>query len=305
MKVSKEFLNLILDSVTEHIVVIDKAGKIKYVNKSWEKFAKNNGCSINMDWSGVNYLTVCGQSTAIDDDFCIIDEAGDGIRRVINKETDLFYYEYPCHSPIEKRWFMMRVTPFTIGGQNYFVISHQNITQRKLAEEEVINHSKMDGLTKIPNRRTFDEFFDEEWRRCLRLNMPISLAIVDLDHFKFLNDTYGHLSGDECLKKVGELLKEFSKRPSDICARYGGEEFALIWGNTSLDKAESLAKKLLKKISEFNIENKNSPVKPYVTASIGVSEMMPETGRNTNDLIDKADKNLYRAKKTGRNRVVA
>jgi len=166
-------------------------------------------------------------------------------------------------------------TPFQSAGKRYFVISHQNITERKLAEEEVQNLARTDGLTNIANRRTFDSLLHEEWRRCHRLKKPICLALLDLDHFKLLNDGYGHQAGDDCLIMVGELLKEFAKRPADICARYGGEEFVVVWGDTTLSQARKLSQKLLRKIASLNIPNKNSPVEPYLTASIGLAEMVP------------------------------
>lgn len=230
MENSHEALRLILDSITEHIVVIDDMGTIQYANKSWSDFGSKNACSVGVNWRGINYIDECDKAAAMGNDFG--EKARNGILSVINKEMPAFYFEYPCHSPDEKRWFMMRVTALQMSCQDYFVISHQNITERKLAEEEVKNLARLDGLTDIPNRRAFDEFLYNEWRRCLRLKLPISLAIVDLDHFKLLNDIYGHQSGDECLIKIGALLKEFASRPGDICARYGGEEFALVWGGT-------------------------------------------------------------------------
>lgn len=301
MKNSFKFLKLVLDSITDHIVVIDKMGKIQFVNKSWARFGNNNARVVVVDWSGVNYLAECDKASAMGDDFGT--KAGDGIRSVIEKREPIFYFEYPCHSPDENRWFMMRVTPFQISGINYFVISHQNITERRLAEEKVKNLARIDGLTGIPNRRTFDEFLHEEWRRCCRLQKPICLAIVDLDHFKLLNDTYGHQSGDECLVKVGKLLKEFANRPADICARYGGEEFALVWGDTLLEQARDLANKLLRKLIELNIPNKKSPTESYLTASIGLAEIIPSRESKESEIISQADSMLYRAKESGRNRV--
>lgn len=97
----------------------------------------------------------------------------------------------------------MRVTPFTILGDTFFVISHQNITERKMAEEAP-NLSRIDGLTDIPNRRYFNEFLDSEWKRCHRLGMPVSLVIIDLDNFQLLNDTCGHPEGDELVYSVKE-----------------------------------------------------------------------------------------------------
>lgn len=303
MKDSHEFLSKVLNSMTDHVVVIDEGGVIEFVNKSWLMFGHNNASIAGSDWKGVNYIKECDKASARGDKFGL--EAGNGIRSVIEKKQAIFYFEYPCHSPAEKRWFMMRVSSFEMEDKNYFVIAHQNITERKLAEEAVRELAGLDSLTNMANRRTFDNFLHEEWKRCSRLNKPISLAIVDLDYFKLLNDTYGHQSGDECLIRIGSLLKDFTSRPSDICARYGGEEFALVWGDTSLEQAKSLSTKLLKKIADLNIDNRNSPTESYLTASIGLAEMIPSVGVEESELISKADERLYRAKISGRNRVVS
>jgi len=301
MESSYEFLSLVLDSITEHIVVIDELGEIQFVNKSWSVFGNNNACVIGDDWSNVNYLKECDKASAMGDGFG--SKAGAGIRRVIENKEESFYFEYPCHSSNEKRWFVMRVTHFYTSGSNYFVISHQNITERKIAEEKVLDLARMDGLTNIPNRRTFDGFLHEEWRRFSRLKKPICLAMLDLDHFTLLNDNYGHQFGDDCLIKVAELLKGFDNRPDDICARYGGEEFVLVWGDTSLEQAKRLSNELLVKIVALNINNKNSPTKDYLTASIGIAQMIPTQDNNESELISRADTMLYRAKAGGRNRV--
>lgn len=301
MESSFEFLKRVLDSITEHIVVIDETGEILFVNRGWSNFGITNACAINVDWTGVNYLAECDKASAMGDAFG--SQAGDGIRSVIDQSNPSFYFEYPCHSPVEKRWFMMHVTSFTADQKRYFVISHQNITQRKLAEEAVANLARIDGLTDIPNRRAFDDFFQEEWRRCARLKKPISLAIVDLDYFKLINDSYGHQSGDECLKQVSELLKGFAQRPSDFCARYGGEEFVLVLGDTSISQAKELTGLLIQKITELKIVNLESPTEKYLTASIGLAEDMPSRDKEASDLINRADQMLYRAKSNGRNRV--
>ncbi|MGB5445357.1 MAG: sensor domain-containing diguanylate cyclase [Psychromonas sp.] len=301
MTESYEFLKSVLDTITEHIAVIDSKGDILFVNKGWSSFGQNNACLIEDTWSGINYLTECDKAAALGDDFGI--KAGSGIKSVINAEIEKFYLEYPCNSPDEVRWFMMRVTTFAIQGAKRYVISHQNITERKLAEEAVLKLSRIDGLTNIPNRRYFDEFLDNEWLRCLRLGLPISLAIIDLDHFKMLNDTYGHQRGDECLKSVAGVLQRFANRPSDICARYGGEEFAIVYGSTSLEQAKVPISKLLDEIFLLNIANKNSPTSPCLTASIGLATIYPEQENKMSELIKKADKALYWAKQNGRNQI--
>lgn len=198
----------------------------------------------------------------------------------------------------------MRVTPFKIQSTQYFVISHQNITERKLAEEQLINLARIDGLTNISNRRSFDDFLKNEWQRCLRLKKALSLVITNIDHFKLLNDTYGHQMGDSCLIAVAKILKTFVNRPSDLCARYGGEEFAVIWGDATLEQSNILANKLLQRISDLKIQNENSPTTNHLTASIGLASMVPHQGSQEKELIDKADRLLYMAKTAGRNRIM-
>lgn len=298
---SYDFLKAVLDTITEHIVVIDSDGVILFVNNSWSIFGKKNACSINDSWVGVNYLTECDHASEMGDDYG--SQAAIGIRSVISGENEKFYFEYPCHSQNDKRWFMMRVTPFSLKGENCIVISHQNITERKLAEEKVYNLSRIDGLTNIPNRRYFDEFLQSEWKRCHRLRMPISLAIIDIDYFKILNDTYGHQAGDECLKAIGKVLKKFGKRPNDLIARYGGEEFAIIYGGVDLQQAQRLINQLFDKVQLLNIPNKKSLVHPILTVSIGLATMYPNKENKESDLIKSADILLYSAKERGRNQI--
>jgi diguanylate cyclase (GGDEF)-like protein/PAS domain S-box-containing protein len=301
MENSYEFLSLVLDSITEHIAVIDDQGEIQYVNNSWSIFGSNNECAISHDWSGVNYIDECDRASLRGDEYGT--KAGSGIRSVVDQNVSNFYFEYPCHSLDEKRWFMMRITPFQVDDKKYFVISHQDVTERKIAENEVKNLASLDGLTDIPNRRAFDEFLSKEWKRCARPNKPISLAIIDIDYFKLLNDTYGHQSGDECLVKIGALLKKFVNRPSDICARYGGDEFVLVWGDTSLRQSLELVSELLQQIIDLNIPNCKSPTSNYLTVSIGLAELLPNKTNRESELISNADSMLYKAKESGRNKI--
>ncbi|MDJ0624147.1 MAG: sensor domain-containing diguanylate cyclase [Desulfocapsaceae bacterium] len=301
MTAEKHFLDKILNSVTEHIAVIDAQGVICYVNKSWVIFGESNQCVAIKDWQGTNYLEICDQSAALGDDFGR--RAAEGIRQVIKSNVDSFYLEYPCHSPEQQRWFMMRVTPFALEEKAYFVISHQNITERKIAEERVLEISRLDGLTGIANRRSLDNFLQDEWQRCARLKVPISLAMIDLDHFKLLNDAYGHQFGDDCLRKVSRLLKKSARRPSDLCGRYGGEEFAIIFGNTGADAASKIVTKLLAAVRGLEIPHKYSPTHSLVTVSIGLATMHPGIDSTHEGLVQLADELLYQAKKNGRNQI--
>ena len=302
MEHSPGFLRAILDSVSENIVVIDGAGTIQYVNRSWRDYGdNNNACISGDDWQTLNYLAECDRAAAMGDEFGA--GAAEGIRSVLSGGQSEFYLEYPCHGPDEKRWFMMRVAPLQLNERGYFVIVHQNITERKLAEEKVSALARIDGLTGIANRRAFDEFLHEEVRRCMRLGKPVSMAIVDLDHFKLLNDTFGHQAGDDSLRRVASLLQETVNRPSDICARYGGEEFALIWGDTSLEQAQQLASQFLRNLTEAKILNIHSPTGKYLTASIGLTSIVPTSDSDMEELIRQADHMLYEAKAKGRNRM--
>ncbi len=299
---SSDFLKSVLDSVCEHIVVIDGRGSILFVNQAWVTFGVQNSCKTGPnEWKTVNYLDVCDSSGMRGEWFGR--NAANGIRKVINEELDHFDIEYPCHSPTEKRWFVMSVTRLEMAGSAYYAISHLNITARKLAEDRVLDLSRTDGLTGIPNRRHFDGFLRDEVKRCERLQLPLSLAIMDIDHFKLLNDHYGHPAGDACLVQIGEILNTMEKRPGDLYARYGGEEFAFVFGNTTVEQAQVPIDRIVSRIRSLKIPNQNSSTNPFVTVSIGVATTSDEINSES-ALIKEADINLYSAKHNGRDRVV-
>jgi diguanylate cyclase (GGDEF)-like protein len=160
-----------------------------------------------------------------------------------------------------------------------------------------------DGLTGIANRRYFDEFLENEWRRCRREQLPITLCLLDIDFFKAYNDAYGHLKGDECLKKVAAILAANVKRPGDLVARYGGEEFAIVLSETSETGGCAVAKRVMQEVAARNILHEHSTVSDRITVSFGVTMLTPKAATPVNDLIAQADRALYEAKKMGRNRI--
>ncbi|NCD11116.1 MAG: sensor domain-containing diguanylate cyclase [Epsilonproteobacteria bacterium] len=295
------FFNAILDSISEQMAVIDLEGNIVFVNQSWVDFSLHNDAN-PIDWDHVNYLHIC-EHAALNGDISAM-KALKGIQKVIHSEEATFYLEYPCHSPTQKRWFMMRVTPLRSFEERYVVISHQNITERKLAEEAILNLSKIDGLTKLPNYRAFTHFLSNEWKRAMRTHTPISMAMIDIDYFKYINDTYGHLTGDEYLRKIARMLKRTVHRPSDLCARYGGEEFAIVLGNTPSTHAIAMMENCLEKARALKLPNPQSPIMPITTLSIGLISIYPEPSMSEKAFIQKADELLYLAKKQGRNQLV-
>lgn len=219
-----------------------------------------------------------------------------------------------------------KVRGFEVGGVDYItkpfeleevlarVKTHLMIyhLQRELrAKEEELEKANqqlqalvtIDELTQIANRRFFNERFSYEWHRLKRERLPLSLIMCDVDHFKRYNDKYGHLRGDECLKKVAQALKLAVKRSSDLVVRYGGEEFAVILPNTPLDGAIHVANNIQQQIKLLAIVHDS--VNSYITISLGVSAVVPHPHFSPEALVEMADHALYEAKKRGRNCVVS
>lgn len=171
------------------------------------------------------------------------------------------------------------------------------------ANRKLASLSLTDGLTGIANRRYFDDHLNLEWSRAARDRQPLSLVMVDIDHFKAFNDHYGHLAGDDCLRQVARVLKNIASRPGDLVARYGGEEFALILPHTE-NGARVLGERCRAAVAGIKIPHHASPVRPVVTVSVGVSSILPGRDQDPSRLIEAADRALYRAKLLGRNRVV-
>jgi diguanylate cyclase (GGDEF)-like protein len=175
---------------------------------------------------------------------------------------------------------------------------------RKLdaANQELVRISSSDGLTGVSNRRFFDETMSIEWRRARRHSNSMAIMMCDVDFFKLYNDTYGHMAGDECLRKVARAIRQNTERPSDIVARYGGEEFAVVLPETTIGGALMVAEKIRQAIRALNIPHASSPA-GIVTMSIGIASAAPGFDNPPDDLIQAADRALYRAKHDGRDRV--
>lgn len=166
--------------------------------------------------------------------------------------------------------------------------------------------ASIDGLTEIPNRRYFDEIFEQEWRRAIRNQYPISLCMMDIDCFKQFNDNYGHTAGDDTLVAVARILSRANQRAGDFVARFGGEEFVYVWPNCELQHAEVMAEKARKAVCDLQITHRfSSSSENVITISLGVACISPVQGQSRKELIDRADEKLYLAKQSGRNLVVA
>lgn len=173
----------------------------------------------------------------------------------------------------------------------------------KERNEELKRLSYQDGLTGIANRRRFDETMERAWNAALRHGRPMAVLMLDIDFFGDYNDAFGHQAGDECLRSVGNVLREKVRRASDLAARYGGEEFALILQDPERDKLYAYAESIRESIEALNIGREGLPC-GVVTVSVGAAVMKPERDTTSSTLIERADKALYQAKQNGRNRVV-
>lgn len=210
----------------------------------------------------------------------------------------------------DKEHYIMVLALF-IASISLFAASHyiyDLLFELQTTQAELLQQANTDQLTRIPNRRQYEQAFKTEWRRCTREDLPISMLLIDVDYFKKYNDRFGHAKGDDCLIQVASRLGSISRRPGDVAARHGGEEFAVLLPNTSLENALMLAERFRVSIQRLGIKHPDSKYK-VLTVSIGVSSCHPMQHDQSNTdvvfpamLMNSADNAMYLAKRQGRNR---
>ncbi|WP_404301351.1 GGDEF domain-containing protein [Alicycliphilus denitrificans] len=185
-----------------------------------------------------------------------------------------------------------------------------DITERKQNEEKLLqlqqeleDLSFRDGLTGVANRRKFDAVLAREWQDARRNARPLSLLMFDVDFFKRYNDQYGHVEGDECLRRVARALERAAHRPQDCLARYGGEEFVLLLPGSDAPAARAVAQRCMQEISGAGIAHAGSPLGEQLTVSVGIGTIIPGAHDEPMPFLDEVDRRLYRAKHGGRNRI--
>ena len=236
------------------------------------------------DWVPVIFLSACTEP----DDIALGIEAGgdDYLAKPFNK-TVLKAKMIAMQRIAEMRARLLRVS-----------------TELERANQALRNLADVDGLTGLANRRFLDRHLEVEVEDCINRGLPISLIMIDIDHFKAFNDKFGHLAGDKCLQQAAKILKGEISRQSDLAARYGGEEFCLVLPNTDIVGATHLAEKIRRQMEEKAIPNEGVGERGVVTFSVGVCTESASSATSPKKLFKAADTALYEAKQRGRNRVV-
>lgn len=295
LKRSETIHKAILDTSIDPIIIIGEEGLIDSASKTIEvAFGWSAKEIIGKNFSDLlshNYKDTYDKLLTLREDLDHSPLVGQ-IKEVI--AVHRMHREFPCEISIN----FIHVQEF---GESIFAIALRDISMRKAYEEKLGWMSSHDELTKIYNRRFFNEQIDKEWHRSLRKQENLSLIIIDVDYFKNYNDSLGHQAGDLCLQKIANCLTETCRRASDVVARYGGEEFILLLPYTDLAGAEQIANNIKDKINNLNIIHPNSPIGKKVSVSMGIATMVPVMGCSYERLVRFADQALYTAKHAGRN----
>jgi diguanylate cyclase (GGDEF)-like protein len=305
---AERFGRCTMDALTAHIAILDEKGIIVAVNRAWREFAQANpglGPSVEL---GGNYLAVCDLADGPYSDEASVIAAG--IQRVLKGESNFIGPVYPCHTPTQQRWFVVRVSRFSSEGPTYLVILHADVSERRLAENRLRYDSRHDALTGLPNRVLFAERIE----RCIGLSKrgkyPFAVLFMDLDRFKIINDSLGHAAGDKLLQTIGERLLGCLRESDSVgvpkewntVARMGGDEFTILLEHLRRpEDAVRVAERILQTIGKsLNFDGNELAT----TASIGIVACGQGCApyASAKDVLRDADAAMYRAKALGRDR---
>jgi len=284
----------VIGSAAEGVMVIDAALQIESVNPTFERITgypaiEAIGRKPSLLWSGRHADAFFVEMKAQ------LDGRGSWRGEIWNRRASGELY------PQETSISVLRDPE---GRVRHYASVFSDNTVRNQMEAKLRELSSLDGLTGIANRRSFDEALAREWARAQREGRPLSLLMMDIDHFKAYNDHHGHLAGDGCLAEVAGTIAAAVRRAGDHAARYGGEEFAVILPNADAVAAAKVAEKIRASVAALELPHGASDTAAFVTLSVGVATLTPLRTLQASELIAAADRALYQAKHAGRNRVV-
>jgi two-component system cell cycle response regulator len=293
-KVQADRLRLIVDNMDEGLMIIEASGRIQYSNPACERYLgyppnELAGHALDQVLNGadaqdyLDYLAACARNPG--------SVAPRAAREVLVRQRDGAL-----------RAMDLTLTPMHAGEPLFIGLLH-DITHHKQSETVLQRAAMIDPLTRLANRRCFDNFLEKEWQRAIRSGQPLSLVVLDVDHFKLYNDTLGHPAGDQCLQQVATALESHALRVTDLAARYGGEEFVLLFAETDAASALVLAEAIRAHVEALQLPHPRSPTAACVTVSVGVATIVPTQFDQIFQFLVAADRVMYAAKEAGRNRV--
>ncbi|GGB82497.1 diguanylate cyclase domain-containing protein [Pseudoduganella buxea] len=289
-----ERLRTIVNSMAEGLLIIEANGRIQFTNPACdgylgyapEELAGRHIADLLNPLVAQEYLDYFARYAASPDT-----AHSHGTREVIIR-----------HKQGKSVCMDLTLTPMFLRQPLFIGLLH-DITHHKLSEDALQRAAMVDPLTQLANRRHFDSFLEKEWQRATRTGAPLSLMVLDVDHFKLYNDNLGHAAGDVCLQQVARAIADHALRGTDLAARYGGEEFVLLFAETDAAAASALAESVRAHIEALQLPHPKSPTSPWITVSIGVATMQPQQGDAIEALFVVADRAMYVAKEEGRNQV--
>jgi two-component system cell cycle response regulator len=289
-----ERLRTIVNNMAEGLLIIEADGRIQFTNPACDKYLGYQENELaGRDIADLLNPLVAQEYLDYFDRYAAAPEAAHnhGTREVIIR-----------HRNGSSVCMDLTLTPMYLRQPLFIGLLH-DITHHKQSEDALQRAAMVDPLTKIANRRHFDTFLEKEWQRATRSGQPLSLVVLDVDHFKLYNDTLGHPAGDACLQQVAQAIASHALRPTDLAARYGGEEFVLLFAETDSSAAYLLAEAIRAHIEALQIPHPRSTTSAWLTVSIGVATIHPHQLDNTESLFVAADRAMYVAKEGGRNQV--
>lgn len=294
-RLAAHFQQAVFDALSAQVAVLDRLGVLIQTNQAWRTYAQPFASEGVQAGLGEPYLDVLFRLTQ--GDFGVVQRAKEGMAFVLAGEMASFQLQQPFFAPSDQRWFSLKITSVR-DVQERLLVSHEDVTSLKAAELASTNLANVDALTGALSRLNFLNLADQELQRSTRYDLPLMVLMMDLDHFKQINDRFGHAAGDAVLKRFVQTVSDVL-RESDLLGRLGGEEFAVLLPNTTVEGGRALAQRIVDSVQSSPVVVNNQRV--VYSVSIGASCLSSEN--NFSALLDVADMALYRAKNRGRNRL--